>query len=169
MVFTHVKRTSKRSSPTGGLANGIPKKIRAALEKVVNLSCGGFITVEETEACVVIDVNTGNNVNSHSYRETVLNTNLEAAAAIIDQIVLRNLSGIIIIDFIDMTKQEDKSALMAALLQEAKRDRTNPEIIGMSQLGIVQMARPKRRLPLSHILEENCPHCGGKGKVRAHV
>jgi len=146
--------------------NNIPRQIRAALEKVVNLACGGFITIEETEACVVIDVNTGNNISSQSYRETVLNTNLEAATAIVDQIVLRNLSGIIIIDFIDMSRQEDKAVLMAALLLEAKRDRLNPEIIGMSQLGIVQMARPKRRLSLSKILEINCPHCGGRGKVR---
>jgi len=145
---------------------GIKAQIRAALEKIVPLPCGGFITIEETEACVVIDVNTGNNLNSLDYRDTVLNTNLEAAIAIIDQIVLRNLSGIIIIDFIDMTKQGDKDTLMAALSQEAKRDRANPEIFGMSQLGIVQMARPKRRLPLSQVLEVNCPHCGGRGRIR---
>jgi len=146
--------------------NNIPKQIRNALEKVVNLTCGGFITIEETEACVVIDVNTGNNTGSQSYRQTVLNTNLEAAVVIVDQIILRNLSGIIIIDFIDMSRQEDKAALMAAFMQEAKRDRLNPEILNISQLGIVQMARPKRRLSLSKILEINCPHCGGHGKVR---
>ena len=148
-------------------SNNIPRQINAALEKVVNLPCGGFITIEETEACVVIDVNTGNNVSSNSYRETVLSTNLEAAAIIIDQIMLRNLSGIIIIDFIDLSRSEDKTTLMTALMQEAKRDRTNPEILEMSQLGIVQMVRSKRRLPLSKILEINCPHCGGKGKVKS--
>ena len=146
--------------------HGIKKQMRRALEKVVPLPCGGFITIEETEACVVVDVNTGNNLNAGDYRETVLHTNLEAAAALIDQIILRNLSGIIIIDFIDMSKQEDKAALMAALRQEAKRDPANPEIFDLSPLGIVQMARSKRRGSLSQILEVNCPHCGGKGKVK---
>jgi len=146
--------------------NGINKQIRNTLEREIPLPCGGHITIEETEACVVIDVNTGHNVGENSYRQTILQTNLQAATAIFDQIILRNLSGIIIIDFIDMTKQEDKAAVMEALMQEAARDRLNPEILPMSKLGIVQMARPKRRLSLSRILEENCPHCGGKGKVQ---
>ena len=163
------ERIFRHNNENGKLFAPLKKQIRAALEKVVLLPCGGFITIEETEACVAIDVNTGNNINSYDYRETVLNTNLEAAATIIDQIILRNLSGIIIIDFIDMAKQEDKATLMAALRQEAKRDRANPEIFDITQLGIVQMARPKRRLSLSKILEENCPHCGGKGKIIAQT
>jgi len=154
------------NNENGKLFDTLKKQIRAALDKVVQLPCGGFITIEETEACVVIDVNTGNNVHSYDYRETVLSTNLEAAAVIIDQILLRNLSGIIIIDFIDMTKQEDKAALMAVLRKEAKRDRTNPEIFNMTPLGIVQMARPKRRLSLSKVLETSCPNCGGKGRIK---
>jgi len=149
-------------------SGSIKKQIKTALEKNVPLPCGGFITIEETEACVVVDVNTGNNASNHYYRETVLNTNLEAAAAIIDQIILRNLSGIIVIDFIDMTKQEDKTKLMSVLAAEAKRDRLNPEIVGLSKFGIAQIARPKRRLPLSHVLEEKCQTCGGKGRVLPH-
>jgi len=147
-------------------AFGVRRQMRIALEKTVPLPCGGFITIEETEACVVVDVNTGNNTNSQSYRQTILNTNLEAATEIINQIILRNLAGIIVIDFIDMSRQEDREAVMAKLTQEAKRDRLNPEITGMSKFGIVQMARPKRRLSLSQILETTCPHCSGKGKVR---
>ena len=145
--------------------NGITKQISNALEKETPLPCGGYITIEETEACVVVDVNTGNNTANNSYRKTILNTNLEAATAIIDQIILRNLSGIIIIDFIDMAKQEDKETLMEKLIQEAARDSLNPEILPMSKLGIVQIARPKRRLSIGRILEENCSHCSGKGKV----
>jgi len=144
---------------------GIKKQIRAALEKTVPLPCGGFIIIEETEACVAIDINTGNNVNAQSYGETVLATNLNATKVIFDQIILRNLSGIIIIDFIDMEKKADNTALMAALINEARRDRTNPEILEISKLGIVQIARPKRRLSLGKILESNCPHCGGRGRV----
>ena len=145
--------------------NGINKQIRNALEQTVPLPCGGHITIEETEACVVIDVNTGNNANQNNYRQAVLQTNLQATNAIFNQIILRNLSGIIIIDFIDMAKQEDKAQVMAQLMQEATHDRLNPEILPMSKLGIVQIARPKRRLPLSRLLEENCPHCGGRGRV----
>ena len=145
---------------------GVKKQISRALEKVVDLPSGGFITIEQTEACVVVDVNTGNSIGAASYRETVLCTNLEAAKAIIDQIILRNLSGTIIIDFIDMPGQHDKSTLMEALAAEARRDRLNPEIIGMSKLGIVQIARAKRRLSLSQVLEIKCPHCGGKGMTR---
>jgi len=145
---------------------GVKKQISRALEKVVDLPSGGFITIEQTEACVVVDVNTGNSAGVASYRETVLNANLEAAKTVIDQIILRNLSGTIIIDFIDMPGQHDKSTLMEALAVEARRDRLNPEIIGMSKLGIVQIARAKRRLSLSQLLEINCPHCGGKGMVR---
>ena len=145
---------------------GVKKQISRALEKVVDLPSGGFITIEQTEACVVVDVNTGNSIGAASYRETVLNANLEAAKTIIDQIILRNLSGTIIIDFIDMPGQHDKSTLMEVLAVEARRDRLNPEIIGMSKLGIVQIARAKRRLSLSQVLEINCPHCGGKGRMR---
>lgn len=144
---------------------GVKKQIKQALEKIVPLACGGFITIEETEACVVIDVNTGNNQSGQSYRNTIMQTNLEAAVVIFDHIIVRNLQGIIIIDFIDMSKQEDKHALMTALVQESKRDRTNPEIFPMTALGIVQIARPKRRMPLSMLLEEKCTHCGGKGRV----
>jgi len=158
------ERIVHHNNENGKLFDTVKKQIYNALEKVVPLPCGGFITIEETEACVVVDVNSGNNINAYDYQETVLNTNLEATAVIIDQIILRNLSGIIIIDFIAMTKQEDKATLMATLAAEAKRDRTNPDIFNLSPLGIVQMARPKRRLPLSHVLGENCPHCGGKGR-----
>ena len=152
-IFVHEGKLIKKS------------QIKKALEKTVALPCGGFITIEQTEACVVVDVNTGNNVNNKSYRKTVLNTNLEAAKAIIDQIILRNPSGTIILDFIDMHSKDDEKTLLDTLSNEAKRDRLNPEIFGMSKLGIVQMARPKRRLSLSQVLEENCPHCGGNGRL----
>ena len=152
-IFAHDSKLIKNS------------QIKKALEKTVSLPCGGFITIEQTEACVVVDVNTGNNTNNQSYRKTVLNTNLEAAKVIISQIILRNLSGTIIIDFIDMHNKDDENILMEALAKEAKRDRTNPEIFGISRLGVVQMARPKRRLSLSQLVEVNCPHCGGSGRI----
>ncbi|MCL2218217.1 MAG: ribonuclease E/G [Defluviitaleaceae bacterium] len=145
---------------------GINRQISAALEKIVKLPCGGFITIEETEACVVIDVNTGSNVGKTDYRATVLETNLEAAEVIAAQIRLRNLSGIIIIDFIDMPAEEDKTTLLAALAAEVKKDGIRTEIIGMIGLGMVQLTRRKTRPPLSQLMETPCPHCGGTGKTR---
>lgn len=150
----------------GKLFAPLTKQIHNALEKVVPLPCGGFITIEATEAFVAVDVNTGNNTQANSYRQTILNTNVEAAKEIMNQIILRNLSGLIVVDFIDMAKQEDKATLMHALTQAATRDRLNPEIAPISKFGLVQIARPKRRLPLSHFMEVNCPHCHGKGKVK---
>jgi len=166
-IKSRAQNVTRHSHEEGKLfhTRGIKKQTRAALEKIVPLPGGGFITIEQTEACAVIDVNTGASAAADNYRETVLATNMEAVAAIVNQIILRNLGGIIIIDFISLSRQDDKAAVTDALRKEAKRDRLNPEIFNMSELGIVQIARPKRRLPLSHILEEKCPHCGGRGLV----
>ncbi|MCL1844216.1 MAG: ribonuclease E/G [Defluviitaleaceae bacterium] len=138
----------------------ITKQIKAALKKEVHLPCGGFITIEQTEACVVIDVNTGSNVGKTDYRAAVLETNLEAAVIIAAQMKLRNLSGIIIIDFIDMMLEEDRSLLLNTLRAELKKDRIRTEIAGFIGLGMVQLTRRKTRPPLSRILEKKCPHCG---------
>jgi len=147
-------------------AYNINRQIKSALEKTVQLSCGGTCTFEETEACVVIDVNTGSNVGKTSYRETVLHTNMEAAKCISRQLTLRNLAGIILVDFIDMPREEDNAALMDFFVQEMNTERIKPEVIGMIGLGMVQLTRRKTRPSLSQLLEIKCPHCGGKGSVR---
>lgn len=149
-------------------AYGISNQINTALQKTLTLPCGGFVTFEETEACVVIDVNTGGNVGKTDYRATVLETNLEAAGLIAAQIRVRNLSGIIIIDFINMPSDTDKNILLGALAHEINKDRIKAEIDGMIGLGMVQLTRRKIRPPLSHLMETNCPHCGGKGRVPVH-
>jgi len=146
--------------------SGINKQIKLALEKTVHLPCGGTCTFEETEACVVIDVNTGSNVGQTNYRETVLQTNLEAAKCIARQLTLRNLSGIIIIDFIDMPSSQDEAALTESFANALSQERTKPEIIGMIGLGMMQLTRRKTRPSLSQVMEINCPHCGGKGRVK---
>jgi len=167
--LTEVAKLGINAKPfTDNLLAIFKKQIKAALEKVVHLPSGGYITIEQTEACAVIDVNTGSSASNYYYRDTVLKTNLEAAEEIIKQIILRNLCGLIIIDFIDMTKAEDKEKLINTLTFCAKQDRLNPEISDISKFGIVQIARPKRRLPLSFLLEETCPTCGGKGKISPH-
>ncbi|MCL2387845.1 MAG: ribonuclease E/G [Defluviitaleaceae bacterium] len=152
-------RTHKTDAPC---LSAITSQIKAALQKEVRLSCGGYITIEQTEACVVIDVNTGSNVGNTDYRTTILETNLDAAVVIAAQIRLRNLSGIIIIDFIDMPKEADKTALLTTLEAEIKKDRIKTEIAGFIGLGMVQLTRRKSRPPISHFLTSKCPHCGGQ-------
>jgi ribonuclease G len=135
----------------------ITKQIRNALEKKVNLPSGGFITIEQTEACVVIDVNSGH--------ETARIANLKAAECIAWQLALRNLSGMIIVDFIDMENNEDKKFLMFTLDEHLKKERVKTEIIGMTELGLVQLTRKKTRESLSRLLQKNCSHCNGSGRV----
>jgi ribonuclease G len=146
-------------------AFNINTQITKSLEKTYWLPCGGYVTFEQTEACVVVDVNTGSFSGQKDYRAAILQTNVEAAAAIAAQLTLRNLSGMIIIDFIDMKDRKDKAALMDALAREIKKDRIKTEIVGMTELGLVQLTRRKTRPPLARLLEEDCPHCGGRGRI----
>jgi len=146
-------------------AYNIPPQISAALKKSVQLPCGGFITIEQTEACVVIDVNTGSFTGQKNWRSTILETNIEAAICISWQLALRNLSGIIIVDFIGMAREEDKSALLDAFANEIKKDRIKTELMGMTELGLVQLTRQRIREPLARLLEKDCPACKGKGRV----
>lgn len=146
--------------------HGVERQITRALERNVWLPCGGFVTFEQTEACVIVDVNTGKFAGRKNYRETVLQTNLEAAACVADQIALRNLSGMIIVDFIDMYVEEDKRTLVHSFSEMIKKDRIKTAIVGMTELGLVQLTRRKTRESLSCLLECACPHCGGTGRVR---
>ena len=146
-------------------AHNLPTQIAAALKKTVQLPNGGFITIEQTEACVVIDVNTGRFTGQKDLRTTILETNLEAATCIAWQLMLRNLSGIIIVDFIDMKNEQDKSALLGAFTDEIKNDRIQTDIVGITELGLVQLTRKRTREPLARVLEKDCIHCGGKGRV----
>jgi len=144
----------------------IERQITKALHRNVWLPCGGFVTIDPTEACIVIDVNTGKFGGKKNYRETVLKTNLEAAVVIAQQISLRNLSGMIIVDFIDMQKEDDRSQLLNAFTRELKAMRIPADIVGMTPLGLVQLTRRKQREPLYRLLEEDCPQCKGSGRVK---
>jgi len=128
---------------------GITKQIKKALLPEVPLSCGGFIIIEETHACVAVDVNSGSNINKQSLSETILDTNLNAAREIARQIRLRNLSGIIMIDFIDMKSKADQRILMDALKHEMSKDRIFHEIAEQINFGVVLIARKKTHKPLS--------------------
>jgi ribonuclease G len=147
----------------------ITRQIERALEKQIMLSCGGYITIEQTEACVVIDVNTGAFSGEQDYRAAILKTNKEAAALIAGQLTLRNLSGMIVIDFIDMKDRYDKNKLLETLAAEIKKDRIKTELVGMTELGLVLLTRRKTRPALSQILETDCPFCQGSGRVNAQT
>ena len=146
---------------------GVDSEIERALKKEVWLDCGGYLVIEKTEALVSIDVNTGKNTGSYNLERTVLNTNLEAAREIPRQLRLRNLSGIIIIDFIDMKLQEDKELVLQQLDAELKRDRIKNNIVHFTDLGLVEMTRKRVGRTLSYFYEEECPVCGGKGKIKS--
>lgn len=131
-------------------AHSVSAQLRAALQKEVPLPCGGYITIEETEACAAVDVNTGANVGGAGYAATVLATNLEAARALAYHVRLRNLSGVVIVDFINMAARADRDAVLAALAGEFRKDRAPVDNLSETGLGgLVQFTRRKTRPPLS--------------------
>jgi len=144
----------------------IEQQIDRALEKKIWLDCGGFLIIEQTEACVIIDVNTGRYSGRKSHRESILYANMEAAAEAAAQIRLRNLSGMIIIDFINMEKREDTHRLYEYFSKEVARDRIKTNIIGMTELGLMQLTRRKTRESLGRIMLRECPACNGAGYVK---
>jgi ribonuclease G len=144
----------------------IDDEITKALQRKVELKSGGYIVIDETEAMTTIDVNTGAYVGSRNFEETILKTNLEAAEAIGRQLRLRNLGGIIILDFIDMQAPEHRRQVLQALEKCLERDRCKSYISEVSSLGLVQMTRKRSRESLAQQLCETCPTCGGRGTVR---
>lgn len=148
-------------------AFGIELDISRALGRKVWLKSGGYIIIDQTEAMTVIDVNTGKFVGKESLEDTILKTNLEAVKEIAYQIRLRNLGGIIIIDFIDMEKPENREKVFSAFVDAMKKDRTKSTIYNISELGIVQMTRKRVRESLGRVLCEQCPYCEGKGFVKS--
>lgn len=146
---------------------GVEEEIHSFLEKRVNLPSGGTIIIEETEALVSIDVNTGSYIGRDNLEETVYKTNLEAAAEIIRQLRIRNLGGIIVIDFIDMTEQQHRDELYQLLLKEAAKDKTRYNIFPVSDLGIVQLTRQRQGNSIATFLLNPCPYCKGKGRLHS--
>lgn len=144
---------------------GIEKMIQRALNKKVWLKSGGYIIIDETEALTSIDVNTGKFVGSVDLEHTVYKTNLEAAKEIAKQLRLRNIGGIIIIDFIDMKNNEEIKNVIDALENELKKDRIRSTVLGMTRLGLVEMTRKKNRKRLSSQVLTKCLTCNGTGKV----
>jgi ribonuclease G len=144
----------------------IDDEIQKALERKVQLKSGGHLVIDQTEAMTTIDVNTGAYVGHRNLEETIFKTNLEAAQAIVRQLRLRNLGGIIIIDFIDMQTEDHKRQVLRALEKHVERDNANCHISEISSLGLVQMTRKRTRESLEHVLCEPCPVCGGRASVK---
>ncbi len=143
----------------------LEQELEKALKRKVWLKCGGYIVIDQVEALTVIDVNTGKFVGSVDLEDTVLKTNLDAAVEIARHLRLRNIGGIIIVDFIDMQKDEHRRKVLQVLEDEIKKDKTKTNILGITQLGLVEMTRKKTRPSLSEILQKSCPYCEGRGKV----
>ena len=144
----------------------VETEIERALGKRVDLKSGGYLIIEQTEAMTTIDVNTGSYVNGRNFDDTIFKTNLEAAHAIVRQLRLRNLGGIIILDFIDMENLEHRESVLAELKKAMSRDRTKVTVSDFSALGLVEMTRKRTRESLAHVLCEICPACTGKGQVK---
>lgn len=140
-------------------------EIEKILKRKVWLKCGGYLVIDRTEALTAIDVNTGKYVGTSNLADTVLRTNLDAAVEIARQLRLRNLGGIIIIDFIDMNSEDDQQRVLQALEEELKKDKTKTNVLGMTHLGLVEVTRKKVRQGLESVLQKICPYCDGKGKV----
>jgi ribonuclease G len=144
----------------------IDDEIARALMRRVELKSGGYLIIDQTEALTTIDVNTGGFVGARNFDDTIFKTNLEAALAIARQLRLRNLGGIIIIDFIDMAREDHQAAVLAELRKQLARDRTKVTVSGFTQLGLVEMTRKRTRESLAHMLCEVCPTCEGRGQVK---
>jgi ribonuclease G len=143
----------------------IDEEIARALGRRVDLKSGGYLIIDQTEALTTVDVNTGGYVGARNFDDTIFKTNLEASQAIARQLRLRNLGGIIVVDFIDMVREEHRVAVLSEFTKQLSHDRVKTMCSGFSQLGLVEMTRKRTRESLAHLLTEVCPVCVGKGQI----
>lgn len=144
----------------------VENEIQRSLDRKVELKSGGYLIIDQTEAMTTIDINTGAFVGHRNLDETIFNTNIEATHAIARQLRLRNLGGIIIIDFIDMTNEDHRRRVLHSLEQGLSKDRVKSGIHGFSQLGLVEMTRKRTRESIEHVLCQDCPVCKGRGTLK---
>ncbi|MCX6130420.1 MAG: Rne/Rng family ribonuclease [Proteobacteria bacterium] len=146
---------------------GLEMEIANALSRKVWLSSGGYLVIDQTEALTSFDVNTGKYVGSLNAQDTILRTNLEAINEVVHQLRIRNLGGIIVIDFIDMESFADQRKVNEALLEALKLDKSRTNVLAINELGLVQMTRKRTRESLERVLTVDCAHCEGWGRVRS--
>ena len=145
----------------------IDDAVEAALRDRAPLPSGGYLVINQTEALVAIDVNTGRDVGSADFDETVLRTNLEAVAEAVRQIRLRDLSGIVVIDLIDMEREDHRETVFARLEEELGKDRARHRVLDISEFGLVQLTRRRSHANLEKLLTRDCPTCGGGGRIKS--
>ncbi len=148
---------------------GVEEKIQKALERRVWLRSGGSIVIERTEALTAVDVNTGRFVGKRNQEETIFRTNMDAVHEVVRQLRLRNVGGIIIIDFIDMEKEANRKKVYDALKESLKKDKARTNILKISELGLVEMTRQRTRESLENQMLSPCPHCEGRGRIKSAV
>lgn len=151
------------------VAMDIHKEIKAALQTKVNMPSGGYLFIQTTEALTVIDVNSGKFVSSATQDETILKTNIEAVHEIARQLRLRNIGGMVIVDFIDMTSRVDKLAMMEELELALEPDKAKPQVGQLSDLGLVELTRHRQGQALAEIFAKKCPHCQGNGFIMEDI
>ncbi len=144
----------------------IDEEIEKALARRVDLKSGGYLVIDQTEAMTTVDVNTGAFVGTRNFDDTIFKTNLEAAHAIARQLRLRNLGGIIVVDFIDMGNSAHRDAVLSEFRRALARDRTRMTVSEFTQLGLVEMTRKRTRESLAHVLCEPCPVCSSRGELK---
>ncbi len=145
---------------------GVQKQIDEAFHRQVWLPCGGYIVIDETEALISIDVNTGRNRGSRNVDKMILETNVEAAYETARQLRLRNVGGLVVIDFIDMRHRRDQQAVYRAMKDRLRRDRAKTQVLQISAVGLMEMTRQRLNESLRETLLEPCPYCAGRGKVK---
>ncbi len=146
---------------------GVPAQIDAALKSKVWLRSGGYLVINQTEALVAVDVNTGRYTGERNLEDTVLKTNLEAAVEVVRQIRLRDLGGIIVVDFIDMAREEHRQQVFDVLAAELHRDRARTKVLNISEFGLVEITRKRSRTNLERLLTQPCPQCSGTGRIKS--
>nr|MBA3834039.1 ribonuclease E/G [Chthoniobacterales bacterium] len=145
---------------------GVQKQVDDAFHRQVWLRCGGYIVIDETEALVAVDVNTGRNKGGRDVEKTILQTNLEAADEIARQLRLRNIGGLVIGDFIDMKNRKDQQMVYQRMRERLKRDKAKTHVLQLSSLGLMEMTRQRAQESLNDSIYENCPYCEGRGVVK---
>ncbi|HUF61453.1 MAG TPA: Rne/Rng family ribonuclease [Verrucomicrobiales bacterium] len=146
---------------------GIQKQIDNAFHRQVWLNCGGYLVIDETEAMITIDVNTGRNKGSKDVDKMILETNLEAAEEVSRQLRLRNIGGLVVVDFIDMRSRRDQQAVYRGMKDRLKRDKAKTQILPISQLGLMEMTRQRLNESLSEAVYDLCGYCNGRGRVKS--
>ncbi len=164
-----IKITLFKGSEPLLVAMDLHKEIKAALQTKVNMPSGGYLFIQQTEALTVIDVNSGKFVSSATQDETILKTNIEAVHEIARQLRLRNIGGMVIVDFIDMNSRVDKLAMMEELEIALEPDKAKPQVGQLSDLGLVELTRHRQGQSLAEVFAKKCPHCQGNGYIMEDI